>query len=171
VPVEGVADSGTVETVYNFEVEEYHTYFVSASEAGVSVWAHNQNYKTRKKGRSIQVLKPSKSGPNRWQTLIKIPKNAKETQLKPVAGGAQKGVQYTWKDAKGKKWTVRIHDADPSAPAGSNAASGWTVRIIRGNRSMDISGNFHPPGIFNPNSPFYDPAAINNIHIPIAPLP
>ncbi len=44
VPVEGVADSGTVETVYNWQVGDYHTYFVSATLEGVSVWAHNAEY-------------------------------------------------------------------------------------------------------------------------------
>ncbi len=41
VPVAGVAESGRVETVYNFEIEDYHTYFVSATETGCSIWAHN----------------------------------------------------------------------------------------------------------------------------------
>src|SRR5262249_33565825 len=38
VSVEGVADSGEVTTVYNWRVGEYHTYFVSATEDGVSIW-------------------------------------------------------------------------------------------------------------------------------------
>jgi hypothetical protein len=33
--------SGKWETVYNWEVEDYHTYFVSASEDGANIWAHN----------------------------------------------------------------------------------------------------------------------------------
>jgi hypothetical protein len=41
VPVEGVADSGAVETVYNWRVEAFHTYFVSGEDWGFSVWAHN----------------------------------------------------------------------------------------------------------------------------------
>jgi hypothetical protein len=41
--VEGVEDSGKVETVYNFLVADYHTYFVSATERGASIWAHNAN--------------------------------------------------------------------------------------------------------------------------------
>jgi hypothetical protein len=41
VPVEGVADSGAVETVYNWQIMDYHTYFVSATEVGGSLWAHN----------------------------------------------------------------------------------------------------------------------------------
>ena len=38
VPVEGVANSGAVETVYNWRIADHHTYFVSADEWGVSVW-------------------------------------------------------------------------------------------------------------------------------------
>jgi hypothetical protein len=41
VPVEEVESSGKIETVYNFRVADYHTYFVSATEDGASVWAHN----------------------------------------------------------------------------------------------------------------------------------
>ncbi len=41
VTVEGVADTGRVETVYNFLVEDFHTYFVSETAEGVSVWVHN----------------------------------------------------------------------------------------------------------------------------------
>src|SRR5262249_13429214 len=34
-------DSGEVTTVYNFRVEEYHTYFVGDEDWGFSVWTHN----------------------------------------------------------------------------------------------------------------------------------
>jgi len=42
--VEGVADSGRVETVYNIEVEGDHTYFVGEQTWGWAVWSHNSNY-------------------------------------------------------------------------------------------------------------------------------
>ena len=41
VAVEGIADSGRVETVYNVEVEEDHTYFVGGPGWGFTIWAHN----------------------------------------------------------------------------------------------------------------------------------
>jgi hypothetical protein len=41
VPVEEVVDPGSVETVYNWRIAEYHTYFVSGTDPGASVWAHN----------------------------------------------------------------------------------------------------------------------------------
>ncbi len=39
--VEGLRDTDEVQTVYNLEVEEDHTYFVGCDEWGFSVWAHN----------------------------------------------------------------------------------------------------------------------------------
>ncbi len=41
VTVEAVCDSGTIETVYNCRVAEYHTYFVGGAAWQWSVWAHN----------------------------------------------------------------------------------------------------------------------------------
>lgn len=32
---------------------------------------------------------------------------------------------------------------------------------------MDTKGNFHPPGVSNPSSPFYDEFLANDTHIPI----
>jgi hypothetical protein len=40
--VEEVYDTGELETVYNFTVEEYHTYYVGRPDWGFSVWAHNE---------------------------------------------------------------------------------------------------------------------------------
>jgi len=39
--VEAVSDTGRLETVYNLEIEDDHTYFVGCDEWGISVWAHN----------------------------------------------------------------------------------------------------------------------------------
>ena len=39
VPVEEAFDTGAYEKVYNLHVAQYHTYFVSCSEWGFSVWA------------------------------------------------------------------------------------------------------------------------------------
>jgi hypothetical protein len=42
VPVESLEDpNNKVQTVYNWRIADYHTYFVSATASGVSVWAHN----------------------------------------------------------------------------------------------------------------------------------
>ena len=34
-------DTGSWETVYNFRIADFHTYFVGCDEWGFSVWAHN----------------------------------------------------------------------------------------------------------------------------------
>jgi hypothetical protein len=41
LPVEGIVDEGESATVYNVEVDEFHTYFVGCDQWGFSVWAHN----------------------------------------------------------------------------------------------------------------------------------
>jgi hypothetical protein len=41
VAVKSIESTGRVETVYNLEVEDDHTYFVGKPEWGFSVWAHN----------------------------------------------------------------------------------------------------------------------------------
>lgn len=40
--VEDVIDTGEYETVYNFRVAEFHTYFVGSGDWGFDVWAHNR---------------------------------------------------------------------------------------------------------------------------------
>ena len=40
-PIESIADTRSVETVYNMRVADYHTYFVGCQEWGFSVSAHN----------------------------------------------------------------------------------------------------------------------------------
>lgn len=70
-------------------------------------------------------------------------------------------------DKDGKTWRVRVHDPDPSAPSGSNAANGWIVRVQKGKHYMDSNGDFHPPGIANPSSPYYNEHLINDTHISI----
>ena len=41
LPVEAIEDSGKWEKVYNWEIEDYHTYFVASEEWGLAFWAHN----------------------------------------------------------------------------------------------------------------------------------
>ncbi|HBA6821303.1 TPA: hypothetical protein J1W43_005102 [Escherichia coli] len=97
-----------------------------------------------------------------------IPENARISKLTPPDGYVgDYGYEYKWTNAGGSTTTVRIHGIDPTAPAGSNASQGWVVRIMDGKKSMDVNGNYYPPGIFNESSPHYNPSAINDVHIPI----
>lgn len=41
VELQSVEATGEIESVYNFRVADYHTYFVGKNEWGFSVWAHN----------------------------------------------------------------------------------------------------------------------------------
>ncbi len=80
VPIEGVAKSGQIETVYNWRVADYHTYFVSATDAGVSIWAHNA-YTGAKRGPKTD---------NRFGHNRKIREVAREVTAKGervIAGG------------------------------------------------------------------------------------
>jgi RHS repeat-associated protein len=141
-------------------------------EAGVSVYGYAPNTiawidplgltcQSRLRGRVLEVFRPGAG----WQTLVTIPPGATRRKLHPVPGGATRGFEYKWHDGT-QTWRVRIHDADPSAPVGSNAHSGWVARVQRGSQYADDMGTFHPPGIHNPASPFHNPTAINDTHIP-----
>ena len=100
--------------------------------------------------------------------LITIPSNAQIRKLLPPKGyTGNYGYEYKWQNANESSIVVRIHDIDITAPHGSNSSQGWVVRILDGKKSMDVNGNYYPPGIFKENSPYYNPSAINDVHIPI----
>lgn len=102
--------------------------------------------------------------------LSRIPKDANKRVLTPQPGKVTEGFEYTWKASDGTKMTVRVHGPDASAPAGSNSANGWIVRVQKGKKYLDpVSGEFQPPGISRPNSEFYNEDLINSTHIPIQP--
>ena len=50
------------------------------------------------------------------------------------------GFKYTQQNG-GTKYTAYFYGINPNAPAGSNAASGWTVRIPVGNKWLTTNGN------------------------------
>ena len=60
--------------------------------------------------------------------LSRIPEDAIRRDLIPEVGKVTEGFEYKWTH-NGKTFRVRIHGIDASAPAGSNAANGWVVRI------------------------------------------
>ena len=63
---------------------------------------------------------------------------------------------------------LRIHGIDASAPAGSNAANRWVVRVQQGKKYLSpISMEFQPPGITKIDSPYYSEELANSTHIPI----
>jgi hypothetical protein len=60
-PVADILDTGIWETVYNFRVADYHTYFVHCNERRLSVWAHNS---------CIVDAKLDRLNPNRIRTAF-----------------------------------------------------------------------------------------------------
>lgn len=101
------------------------------------------------------------------EVLSRIPKDAVIEHWFPEPGRIEEGMEFTWKDANGT-WIVRMHEADPQAPIGSNAASGWVMRVMCKGKYMDASGNFYTvKAITNPASSKYDPGNANKTHIPI----
>ncbi|MGP1434224.1 MAG: polymorphic toxin type 30 domain-containing protein [Catonella sp.] len=98
--------------------------------------------------------------------LSRIPTNAKKRELTPIQGKVTEGFEYKFFE-NGETIRVRVHGYDQSAPIGSNAYDNWIVRVQKGKKYMDSSGKFHPPGISNPNSEFYDEIIIDDTHIPI----
>ena len=53
--MEGIADSGLLEPVYNCAVENFHTYFVGSAAWQWSVWAHNASCDARKLGKDLNA--------------------------------------------------------------------------------------------------------------------
>lgn len=93
VPVQGVADSGEVATVYNWRISEFHTYYVSATEIGVSIWAHNTTYTGSKQQYEVRLVDGK-------YTLYRV--------------GARKPVQW---DASSNKTGARTFDNRQQATA------------------------------------------------------
>jgi hypothetical protein len=101
------------------------------------------------------------------EVLDRIPKDATMRELTPVKGGASEGFEYKWIQ-DGQTYRARVHNVDVGAPAGSNAANGWTMRIQRGRQYYDYTiEDFQPAKFTNPSGDFFDEAIMNNTHIPI----
>lgn len=119
-----------------------------------------------------QVPGDSPAGPGPWDLRGKnplsiVPDHAKVRGMKPdPQGGAQYGLEYTWKDSQGRTVRMRAHGPDGTAPAGSHAASGDTYRVSIGGRYQDEAGNLYHKNVHNPASPHHDAAAANATHIP-----
>lgn len=101
------------------------------------------------------------------QLVARVPKNAVRAPWAKVTNGAEKGIKFQWSDASGKKWELRIHGPDPSAPAGSNASQGWVYRLSEGNKYRLPDGKIVHKNAHKPTSPNYAPDKCNESHIPV----
>jgi Bacterial toxin 30 len=148
------------------------------AEANSSVKKTTTNEPSTDKPKSLdelRVVNPKKtgdfsdiSGKSVQEVLSRVPEGATMRKLTPVEGGSKVGVEYKWVDENGVTNRLRIHDADPSAPVGSNASQGWVARYQVGQKYYDpeVDG-FRPRNVHKPESPHYDPKAANDTHIPI----
>ncbi|WP_189087121.1 polymorphic toxin type 30 domain-containing protein, partial [Promicromonospora citrea] len=148
-----------IEQVYNFHVEDTHTYYVLAGDLPVLV--HNNHGGPQ--GWPDEVL-AARNAPN--SPMARVPDDAEMLPFTPHSGGgAQKGVHFKWTE-DGKTHRFRAHDADGTAPPGSNAAEGPIYRYRVGNKYEMEGGGFAHPQAHNPNSPHYNPEQANATHIP-----
>ncbi|MBM9546985.1 hypothetical protein JWG40_08150 [Leptospira sp. 201903074] len=93
-----------VETVYNFEVEEFHTYFVGE----VGVWVHNDNYLD-------SITDFFKVGPDRYKNAVKNKYNLSDPKEIEWAAneahqGRMDGVKYGRKTADGDPYGSDMAD-------------------------------------------------------------
>lgn len=103
-------------------------------------------------------------GATAQEVINRIPGHATKRTLTPIPGRVTQGVEYKWTDKIGTV-RVRIHGPDPSAPVGSNAHSGWIVRVERSGRALEHDGIFHHRQSHNPRSPHYNPTIANDTQI------
>ncbi|WP_328786146.1 putative T7SS-secreted protein [Streptomyces sp. NBC_00273] len=96
-----------------------------------------------------------------------LPKDAVQEAWRPIPGGVEHGIKWSWKDpVTGLTARLRVHEADLGPHAGPNASSGPIYRIQIGNQYQDEAGQLYHRKIGNPNSDFFDEAAVNDTHIP-----
>ncbi|MER6023462.1 SDR family NAD(P)-dependent oxidoreductase [Streptomyces anulatus] len=125
------------------------------------------------KGGAKSAPKVARAANGRWDLstganpMSIIPKNAVREEWADQAGGVAQGAKWRWHDdVTGKTVRMRVHAADPKAPAGSNAAKGDIYRIQIGRQYQDATGKLYHPNVHKEASPHYDPAGTNATHIP-----
>jgi hypothetical protein len=132
--VEGVEDSGKVETVYNFLVTDYHTYFVSATLEARSVWAHNANNKcgvvaNKKAGDQRQEVAKSalqEKYPNARVESERYLRNANGKSVRDKVTGERRRLDHVV--IQDGQVIASVEVTSPSAPKGTQQAKEGRVR-------------------------------------------
>lgn len=109
--------------------------------------------------------------------VARIPSHAQLREMSATGPGAniESGFEYRWTDNSGQEWRVRMHgpDRNPTIPDDSNSSQGWTLRVVREDPATGITyemgpnGQWHNQNTLNTDSPTYNAAAANDVHIPI----
>jgi hypothetical protein len=89
VAVDTLEDRGEVETVYNWRIEDYHTYFVSAAEEAESLWAHNAYRKGKKgpKGKGAAAVRRRNRGQKQQARIRCNRDHTQKSQYRGIAAG------------------------------------------------------------------------------------
>jgi len=157
-----------VETVYNWRVAEHHTYFVSATEEGASIWAHNagaQDYsrhqvKEAVENGSLSVSRPVKN--TRHHVFPQNPKakawfskrgvnvdeyvvNLQEGEHQALHGGGDWKLGKTWKGEWNEEIMSRLRTAEKiQVAAGGGRLIPLQIETI-GRQMMNDYGIGHLP--------------------------
>ena len=162
--MQGVADSGKVETVYNWRIADYHRYFVSATRKGAFIWVHNAGgqYNGNGQNASRTPKNPKRPGqPGDPDHVADVAKNNNqptgELRPKPVGGRKPDGVGEL-----GQVVTIRGQTIDPG-PNGrvivesERFRKGRPVSLgreqIRDIRAADLNATIVVTDPKNPNAP------------------
>jgi hypothetical protein len=92
VGVESPEDARKVETVYNWRIADYQSYYVRAREKGVGVWVHNAMYPTDQAGRQALADTLTQAGFKPTQDLSKM----RKADIEAIAAALTKGADAFW---------------------------------------------------------------------------
>ncbi len=137
--VENVFETGDTETVYNFRVADWHTYFVGSQDWDFEVWVHNA---CGAGGQPPLAKGPSGFEPHGFNPppgTRQIPEGIPETwRIRPTQG--EGGVWYF--DPTNKGNAVRVMPGNPTSPFPNSQAP--YVRWQKNGQPLDSSGNILP---------------------------
>lgn len=144
---------GIVESAKDFGVPKSKIGDFAKSASTSGMWASGRKVGTE----PATLLKSGKLDAKDISDII--PEGAPNTWNPSSGTSFEKGFKYEWSH-NGTKYHVHGHTTDPTAPVGSNAANGWTVRVRIGNRWLKTDGTT------TRNTTLYG----NETHIPFKPI-
>ncbi|MBA4192718.1 MAG: hypothetical protein C0467_32530, partial [Planctomycetaceae bacterium] len=145
ITVEGVADSGRIQTVYNFRVADFHTYFVGCDEWGFSIWAHNAEYAPtiEQIHRARNILKSNyarAARPDLIEWAAGVLTRADKASLRGVSTAITHKPGNSQILADGKRWHLPAGESTNKIPltdvVGDRLQSATSAAASRWNRTM-----------------------------------
>ncbi|MBY0456346.1 MAG: hypothetical protein K2V38_03305, partial [Gemmataceae bacterium] len=152
-----IADSGRVETVYNVEVDEHHTYFVGREEWGFSVWAHNADcVLVRHDDGMIDLVDAATRKVYASGTEAEVRAFARDPHNSHTILGFEAGSGRTLPQAQGGDGTVlksRIGDVPKLKREAEAAARSEKVRADLDQLQQLLASGHRNPGLSNKSLP------------------